>query len=130
MARSRSSASINDGSTLEAQQRLFVVMKMAGKPTKGCPSVKFTAFSLKAASIAVVKGIASKGHRIAECLGALVHVSKAEAGEQFQDLPFDDGRHLRHRQPLVQPCGRSGRTLRCGCQANAQSAMVQKPAPT
>ena len=59
-----------------------------------------------------------------------LHVSQAEAGEQFHDLPFHDRRQIRHRQLSVQPCGRSRRTPRCGCQANAQSAMAQKPAPT
>ena len=61
---------ILDASRLEAHQKLFVVMKMAGKPKKGRPRVKFTAYSLKAASIAVVNEIESKGYRTAECLGA------------------------------------------------------------
>jgi hypothetical protein len=63
---------ITDPKTLNAERKLYVVLKMTGRPKKGRPRVNCTAYSLSAASAAMQNEIEAKGYRIAECLGARV----------------------------------------------------------
>ena len=79
---------ITDREVLDRAQKLYVVMKMAGRQRKGKKRVKFTAQSLSAASLGVLHEVEAKGYRISDCLGALV-IDPADWPRQVACIHFN-----------------------------------------